>query len=255
MGNPPELTDEQWNLVAGIFDPPNRRGAPARTDRRQMVDAMLYLARTGVQWRFLPDRFGPWGAVWQQWRRWRDSGVWPAAMLVLAKHARAEHGDTQTPSAVVIDAQTVKGGRAGKTFHEAGGRGGRIVGAKRTILIDKRGLPFAARVDSARHHDVVAGRLLVADALPALPTVKTVLADKGYRALDKAAAKHGAKVEVRANPPGTVGFKPLAMVWRVENAFAQLGRFRRLARCFEGSRESAEAWLQVACVGYLLTRA
>lgn len=66
-----ELTDPQWALVAHLFDPPGRRGAPSQIPRRKMVNAMLFLARTGCQWRYLPDRYGPWGAVWQQWRRWR----------------------------------------------------------------------------------------------------------------------------------------------------------------------------------------
>ena len=114
------LTDEQWALVGPLFDPPSRRGAPARTDRRQMVDAMLFLARTGCQWRYLPDRFGPWGAVWQQWRRWRDRGTWAAAMRVLAREIRLRHNRKADPTMVMVDGQTVKGGRSGPTFHEAG---------------------------------------------------------------------------------------------------------------------------------------
>jgi transposase len=69
------LSDEQWDLVADLFDPPGRRGAPAQIPRRQMVEAMLFLARTGCQWRYLPERYGSWTAVWAQWRRWRANGV------------------------------------------------------------------------------------------------------------------------------------------------------------------------------------
>jgi transposase len=249
-----ELTDEQWNLVAHLFDPPGRRGAPAQTERRQMVEAMFFMARTGCQWRYLPTRYGPWGAVWQQWRRWRDNGVWARAMLLLATHIRVKHERDAMPSVVIIDAQTVRGGRAGPTFHEAGGRAGRTNGTKRSILVERLGLPIAARVDSARPHDVAAGRTLLHEALPGLPRVELVLADRGYRALGKAAQHHNARLEIRSRPPGTVGFKPLPMVWRVENAFAQLGRWRRLSRCYEATAESAKAWLEVACVGYMLGR-
>lgn len=124
----------------------------------------------------------------------------------------------------------------------------------RPILIDRLGLPIAARVDSARPHDVTAGRTLLDRALPGLPRVTLVLADPGYKALDKAAQRHNARFEVRRRAPGATGFTPLALVWRVETTFAQLGRWRRLSRCFEGSRESAEAWLEVACFGYMLGR-
>ena len=57
--------------MADLFDPPGRRGAPAQIPRRQMVDAMLFIGRTGIQWRYLPERYGDWTAVWAQWRRWR----------------------------------------------------------------------------------------------------------------------------------------------------------------------------------------
>jgi transposase len=92
------------------------------------VDAILFLARTGCQWRYLPDRYPPWEAVWQQWRRWRDSGVWEKAMARLPHVIRARHKRKPQPSMVMIDAQTVRSGRFGPTFHNAGGRGGRTVG-------------------------------------------------------------------------------------------------------------------------------
>jgi transposase len=249
-----ELSDEQWDLVSDLFDPPGRRGAPALIPRRDMLDAMLFLCRTGCQWRYLPERYPAWGAVWQQWLRWRANGVWQRAMARLASMVRLEHGRKARPSMVVIDAQTVKGGRYGPTYHEAGGRGGRTMGAKRSILVERIGLPVAVRVDPARPHDVVAGRALLHEALPGLPRVQAVLGDRGYRALGAAAEQHGAHVEIRAQPPGSVGFVPLAMLWRAENAFAQLGRWRRLARCFEGTTASARAWLEVACMGYLFGR-
>ena len=103
MGFAIELTDEQWSREADLFDPPGRRGSPARIPRRQMVNAMLFLARTGCQWRYLPDRFGSWGAVWQQWRRWRANGVWQRAMARLAAQVRARHGRERDPSMVMID--------------------------------------------------------------------------------------------------------------------------------------------------------
>jgi len=83
------LTDEQWEPVADLFEPPGRRGAPAQIPRRQMVEAMLFLARTGCQWRYLPERYGPWTAVWAQWRRWRSNGVWARAVAHGGRHPGA----------------------------------------------------------------------------------------------------------------------------------------------------------------------
>ena len=85
-----ELTNAEWALVEDLFDPRGRQGVPARYGRREMVEAILFLASTGCQWRYLPDRYPPWEAVWQQWRRWRENGVWAHAMARLARVIRAQ---------------------------------------------------------------------------------------------------------------------------------------------------------------------
>lgn len=169
MGATIDLTDREWNQVADLFDPDGRRGAPEVYPRRQMVEAMLWMARTGIQWRYLPERFPPWTAVWSQWRRWRANGVWAAAMGRLARTVRTDKERHPEPSMLMVDAQTARGGRAGPTFHAAGGRGGRTFGSQRSILVDILGLPFACRVDPARPHDVASARLLLVDELAALP--------------------------------------------------------------------------------------
>jgi hypothetical protein len=131
-------------------------------------------------------------------------------MAWLAALVRVQHGRHPIHSMVMIDAQTVKGGRAGPTFHNAGGRDGRTIGTKRSILVEILGLPIAAR--------------------------KRV------------------KLDIKAPPKGTSGFVPLGPLYKVEHAFAQFGRWRRLSRCYEGTEASARAWLEVASVGYLFGR-
>lgn len=249
-----ELDNTEWALVADLFDPPKREGRPALYPRREMVDAILFLARTGCQWRYLPANYPPWEAVWQQWRRWRASGVWARAMTRIAEMIRTRHRRTATPSMVMIDGQTVRGGRAGPTFHDKGGRGGRTNGAKRSVVIEILGLPLAVSVESARPHDVSAGRRLLDTTLPALGTVKAVVADRGYRGLGKMVARKGIRLDIKAPPKGASGFTPIRPLYKVEHAFARLGRWRRLSRCYEGSAESARAWLEVAALGYLFAR-
>jgi putative transposase len=249
------LDDLQWELVADLFDPPGRRGAPAAIPRRAMVDAMLFIARTGCQWRYLPERYGAWTAVWAQWRRWRASGVWARAMSRLAAVVRILHLREPAPSMVMVDAQTVRGARYGPTFHEPGGRGGRTIGTKRTLLVEILGLPVAAGVDSARPHDVVAGRELLRARLPELPRVRAIVGDRAYRGLANLAERRHVSLDIMAPPPGMTRFVPLRPLVKIEHAFAQLGRWRRLSRCYEGSVASAKAWLEVASVGYLAWRA
>ncbi len=249
------LSDEQWELVADLFDPSGRRGAPAHIPRRQMVDAMLFIGRTGIQWRYLPERYGVWTAVWTQWRRWRANGVWAAAMTRLVAVVRWLHGREPIPSMVMVDAQTVKGGRYGPTFHAPGGRGGRTIGTKRTLLVEILGLPVAAAACSARPHDVVAARELLRERIDTLPRLRAIIGDRAYRGLDRLAARTELALDIKAPPAGVSGFVPIRPLYRIEHAFAQLGRWRRLSRCYEGTTASARAWLEVASVGYLAYRA
>ena len=121
-------------------------------------------------------------------------------------------------------------------------------------MIEILGLPLAVSVESARPHDVSAGRRLLDTTLPALGTVKSIVADRGYRGPAKIAAKKGVQLDIKAPPKGTSGFTPLAPLYRVEHAFARLGRWRRLSRCYEGSPNSARAWLEVAALAYLFAR-
>lgn len=156
---------------------------------------------------------------------------------------------------VMLDASQSKSARLGPSFHDVGGVGrGRVQrGAKRSMLVDILGLPVAVKVTSSRPHDSTVGRELLDEVLPELPSVRAVLVDRDYRALaHHAAAQHVVTVEVRywdTKPEG--GFKSLQPVWRVEDAFAQLGRWRRLTRSFEGTAASAPAWVQVAACGML----
>ena len=254
MGTVLDLTDHEWELVSDLFDPDGRRGAPEVYPRRLMVEAMLWMARTGVQWRYLPERFPPWTAAWSQWRRWRARGVWEQARGRLARTIRMEKDRHPEPSMLMVDAQTAKGGRAGPTFHDAGGRGGHTFGSKRTILVDILGLPFACRVDPARPHDVASARLLLADELPSFPRLRALVADRAYRGLDRLAARRNLALDIKAPPKGLARFVPLRPLVKVEHAFAQLGRWRRLSRCYEQTEASAAAWVGVAAMGYLFAR-
>jgi putative transposase len=178
-------------------------------------------------------------------------------MTELRREVRVRSGRDPEPSLVILDAQQARTGRQGPSFHDAGGLGrGRVQrGSKRSLLVDVLGLPVAVHVTSSRPHDSTAGRELLDAALPELPRVELVVADRGYRGLTHhVAARHGRCFEVRHWDTKPDGFKPIAQVWRVEDAFAQLGRWRRLSRSFEGTAASATTWCQVAAVGLLFGR-
>ncbi|HEY5277732.1 MAG TPA: hypothetical protein VIK38_14585, partial [Coriobacteriia bacterium] len=114
------------------------------------------------------------------------------------------------------------------------------------------GLPIAVRVDPARPDDVKVGRELLAGRLSDLPGVLAVVADRGYRGPAALAGRRHVKLDIKAHPKGTVRFTALATPYMVEHAFAQLGRWRRQSRCYEGTETSARAWLELASFGYRL---
>ena len=150
MAFAPDLTDRQWALVSDLFDPLGRRGAPARIPRRSMVNAVLYQARTECQWRYLPAEFGPLGAVWQQFRRWRAKGGWVAAVDRLRRAARVKTGRDPEPSMVMLDSQTAQRRPQRPDVPRSGRQVRRHLRGQTHALRRLPRPPVAARVDSGQ---------------------------------------------------------------------------------------------------------
>jgi putative transposase len=258
MSYPSDLDDDQWALLESVFNAPGKRGRKHADDLRTVVDAMLYIAQTGCQWRYLPASFGSWTRIWSQFRRWSRNGTWAKALTVLHAAARSEDGRTdETPSMVVIDTHLARGAsNGGFTFHDRGGPYGRTKGAKRVVAVDVTGLPVAALVVSASTHENRASELMLEHLTRQGVTARLelVLVDRGVTAAAARTLGHHHDLEVRR-----VGwddkqptFRPIRHAWRVEVAHGRLGRSRRLAKSFENTTTSATGWLQVACIATTL---
>ena len=253
-----DLTDDQWALLEPVYKAPGKRGRKHADDLRTVVDAMLYIAHTGCQWRYLPVSFGPWTRVWSQFRRWSRNGTWAQALTVLHTAAREEDGRSeQTPSMVAIDTHLARGAsNGGFTFHDRGGPYGRTKGAKRVVAVDVTGLPVAAVVVPASTHENRTSELMlehlarqgVADRL------ELVLVDRGVTApaARKLSRDHGLEVRRVGWDDKQPVFRPIRHAWRVEVAHGRLGRSRRLAKSFENTTTSATGWLQVVCIAITL---
>jgi len=105
---PSDLTDEQWKLISRLIPPAEPGGRDRSVDMREVVNGILYLNRNGCVWRALPHEFPPWGTVWYYFRRFRNDGTWAKAHDALREKVRTKAGRKKTPSAAIIDSQSVK---------------------------------------------------------------------------------------------------------------------------------------------------
>jgi transposase len=105
---PSDLTDEQWAAIAPLIPPPKRGGRPRSVDMRELINAIFYQNRSGCQWRMLPSEFAPWGTVHYYYRQWRLDGTWARIHDTLREKVRLKAGKQATPSAAIIDSQSVK---------------------------------------------------------------------------------------------------------------------------------------------------
>src|SRR5439155_18840545 len=114
---PRDLTDDEWTLLALLLERPKRdgRGRPRTVDRREVVNAILYVLRTGCQWRYLPEGFPAWQTVYWYFVRWLNDGTWQRVNDQLRRELRVKKGRDAEPSAASIDSQAVKTTEIGRT--------------------------------------------------------------------------------------------------------------------------------------------
>jgi len=257
-----DLSDARWALIEPILAAWRAARAEAGLglsepvhDLREIVNAILYVNRTGIAWEYLPHDLPPYKTVYDYYAKWEADGTTESIHDLLRGKVREQAGRSAEPTAAIIDARVVTTSSNAPEASQGYDAGKRTKGRKQNIATDTMGLLLALVITAASVQDTNGGKD-VADQLAARhPTVTAGWVDGGYKKgfLEHAAAR-GIKFEVVHKQDGQRGFAPLPRRWAVERTFGWFVLHRRLVRDFETLPERSATMIHWAMIDNMSRR-
>jgi len=254
QGYPSDLSEAQYERIAPLIPQPKPGGRPREVDMREILNGILYVVRSGCAWRLMPHDLPNWNTVYGYFRRFTKAGIWKSINDQLREKVRKEAGRKPTPSAAVIDSQSVKTTeKGGLRGYDAGKK---INGRKRHIVVDTMGLILTVLVHEASIQDRDGAKLVLEQFRKGFTRLKLIWADGGYagKLIDWTKKEIGRTLEIVKRSDDVKGFTVLPRRWVVERTFGWLGRYRRLSKDYEELTQSSEAMIHIAMINLMSRR-
>lgn len=246
---PTDLTDGQWSKIEIFFTKRKRKHS-----LREIINALLYIAKSGVQWRLLPREYPNWKLVYYYFRKWLAEGLIEEIHESLRSYCRKQAGRNESPSLGLLDSQSVKSSCITKEKGYDAGK--KVTGRKRHIITDTMGFILAIVVHNADIQDRDGAKLVLKELQHRYPLLRKVLADGGYRGklIDWTMSSFGWTLEIVSKVAGISVFSILPKRWIVERTFGWFNFNRRLAKDYETLNECSIAFVHLAMIRIMLNR-
>lgn len=244
------VSDSQWQIISKYLDVERNR----KYELREIVNAILYLVKTGCQWRMLPGDFPNWPIVYYYFSVWKQDGTLEQIHESLIEKIRKQHNKNEEPGVGIIDAQSVKNTLV-SSQDKGFDAGKKIKGIKRHIIVDTLGLILAVVIQSASVQDRD-GAISVIDALTEnWKKIIKIFADSGYRGELIATVKRRFKIELEIIKRNELHrFKVLPKRWIVERTFSWIDTNRRNSKNYERLNQTSVAMVHLSAIRIMLNR-
>lgn len=249
---PTDVTDAQWSNIKNDLD---KTGRKRKFSLRCVFNALMYIVKTGCQWRMLPKDFPKWQLVYYYYRKWVNAELFDILLDKLRSKVRVKQRQQPRATLAIMDSQSVRWGNNSSLNSYDGNK--KVKGIKRHIAVDKNGFLIAVMVTAAHIHDSKAVMLLMRVLQHCYANIKTVLADGGYRGdiIEAVKRKFGYLLQVVMHTQKQAGgFKPVHKRWIVERTFSWFDNDRRLCRNYELLMESSEEMVKLSAIKLLLNK-
>jgi len=248
-----DLTDAQWNNIKKYL---YNMGRKRKHSIRSVWNGMMYLLKTGCQWRMLPKEYPSWQVVYYYYRKWVDAELFDKLLDKLRSKTRVKLNQKALPTLGIMDSQSIRWGNNRSLKSYDGNK--KVKGIKRHVVVDKNGFLLAVMVTVAHIHDSQAVQCLMRVFKDSYANIKTVIADGGYRGdiieMVKKNFAYTLEVVMRKKEPASATFKPVHKRWIIERTFSWFDNDRRLCRNYELLMESAEEMVKLSAIKLLLNK-